>query len=114
MKTLLGRLRRLPDLHAKSFQARSEAERQAINTPVQGSAADLIKKAMVDLHQEIARRHLRTRLILQIHDELLFETPDAEAEEALGLVKGKMEGALELDVPLLVEARLGRNWAEAH
>jgi DNA polymerase I len=114
VRTLLGRLRRLPDLHARNFQARSEAERQAMNTPVQGSAADLIKKAMVDLHRELRARRLRTRLILQIHDELLLEAPDDEAEKALSLVKGVMERALSLDVPLVVDARLGRNWGDAH
>jgi len=114
VRTLLGRLRRLPDLHAKNFQVRAEAERQAMNTPVQGSAADLIKKAMIDLHRELEGRHLGARLILQIHDELLLEAPEAEAEEALATVKRVMEGALALDVPLVVEARLGRSWAEVH
>jgi DNA polymerase-1 len=114
VRTLLGRLRRLPDLRAGNFQVRMEAERQAINTPVQGSAADLIKKAMIDLHRELARRRLRTRLILQIHDELLLETPDAEAEEARELVKRIMEEALDLEVPLVADAKLGRSWAEVH
>jgi DNA polymerase-1 len=114
VRTLLGRLRRLPDLKAKNFQVRMEAERQAMNTPVQGSAADLIKKAMIDLHGELRGRGMRSRLILQIHDELLLEVPEAEAEEARGLVKEVMEGALALDVPLVVDARLGRNWAEVH
>jgi DNA polymerase I len=114
VRTLLGRLRRLPDLRAKNFQVRMEAERQAMNTPVQGSAADLIKKAMIDLHRQLAERRLRSRLILQIHDELLLEVPEDEAETARGLVKAVMEGALELEVPLVVDARLGRNWAEVH
>jgi DNA polymerase-1 len=114
VRTLLGRLRRLPDLHAKSFQVRMEAERQAVNTPVQGSAADLIKKAMIDLDRQLRARGMRSHLILQIHDELLLEVPEAEADAALALVKGVMEGALVLDVPLVVDARLGRNWAEAH
>jgi DNA polymerase-1 len=114
VRTLLGRLRRLPDLHAKNFQVRAEAERQAMNTPVQGSAADLIKKAMVDLDAAIDSRGLATRLILQIHDELLLEVPEEEAATALALVKEVMEGALVLDVPLVVDARLGKNWAEAH
>ncbi|HSB60269.1 MAG TPA: DNA polymerase I [Vicinamibacteria bacterium] len=114
VRTLLGRLRRLPDLRAKNFQVRMEAERQAMNTPVQGSAADLIKKAMIDLHRALGERGLRSRLILQIHDELLLEVPEAEAEEARRLVKEVMEGALELEVPLVVDARLGRNWAEVH
>jgi DNA polymerase-1 len=114
VRTLLGRLRRLPDLRAKSFPVRMEAERQAMNTPVQGSAADLIKKAMVDLHRELRERKLRSRLILQIHDELLLEVPEAEAEKAKALVTEVMEGALKLDVPLVADARLGRSWAEVH
>jgi DNA polymerase-1 len=114
VRTLLGRLRRLPDLRARNFQVRAEAERQAMNTPVQGSAADLIKRAMIDLHDEIAERKMRSRLILQIHDELLLEVPEAEAEEARALVKRVMEGALKLDVPLVAEAKLGKSWAEVH
>jgi DNA polymerase-1 len=114
VRTLLGRLRRLPDLRSPNFQIRAEAERQAMNTPVQGSAADLIKKAMIDLHREIRRRGLRARLILQIHDELLLEVPEEEAEEARELVRQVMEGALALDVPLVADARLGATWAEVH
>jgi DNA polymerase-1 len=114
VRTLLGRLRRLPDLHAANFQVRMEAERQAMNTPVQGSAADLIKKAMLDLHRELRERGLRSRLILQIHDELLLEVPEAEAEPARALVKQVMEGALPLDVPLVADARLGASWADVH
>ncbi len=114
VRTLLGRLRRLPDLHAKNFQVRAEAERQAMNTPVQGSAADLIKKAMIDLDRALRERSMATRLILQIHDELLLEAPEAEADAALALVKEVMEGALALDVPLVVDARTGKNWGEAH
>jgi DNA polymerase-1 len=114
VRTLLGRLRRLPDINSRNFQVRMEAERQALNTPVQGSAADLIKKAMIDLHRELRARAMKTRLILQIHDELLLEAPEPEAESARELVKSVMEHALELDVPLVVDARLGRSWAEAH
>ncbi len=114
VRTLLGRLRRLPDLKAKNFQVRMEAERQARNTPIQGSAADLIKKAMLDLDRELRARRLMTRLVLQIHDELLLETPEAEAESALGLVRDVMQGAMALDVPLVVEARLGPSWAAVH
>ncbi len=114
VRTLLGRLRRLPDLRAPNFQVRMEAERQAMNTPVQGSAADLIKKAMIDLFAELGRRRMKSRLILQIHDELLLEVPEAEAEEAKTLVKRVMEGALQLDVPLVAEAHLGPNWAAVH
>jgi DNA polymerase I len=114
VRTLLGRLRRLPDLQAKNFQVRMEAERQARNTPIQGSAADLIKKAMVDLHRELAQRRLASRLILQIHDELLLEVPAAEQDDALTLVRAVMEGALALDVPLVVDARVGQSWSAVH
>ncbi len=114
VRTLLGRLRRLPDLRAKSYPVRMEAERQAMNTPVQGSAADLIKRAMIDLDRELRERRMSSRLILQIHDELLLEVPEAEAEDAQALVTRVMEGALELEVPLVVDARLGKNWAEVH
>jgi DNA polymerase-1 len=114
VRTLLGRLRRLPDLRSPNFQIRAEAERQAMNTPVQGSAADLIKKAMIDLDREIRRRGLRARLILQIHDELLLEVPEEEAEQARELVRRVMEDALALDVPLVADARLGATWAEVH
>jgi DNA polymerase I len=114
VRTLLGRLRRLPDLHSKNFQVRAEAERQARNTPVQGSAADLIKKAMIDLDLALRERRMASRLILQIHDELLLEVPEAEGTAARELVVGVMERAFSLDVPLVVDARLGRNWAEAH
>jgi DNA polymerase-1 len=114
VRTLLGRLRRLPDLRSKNIPVRMEAERQAMNTPVQGSAADLIKRAMIDLHAALGAQKLRSRLILQIHDELLLEVPEAEAEAAQALVKRVMEGALELVVPLVADARLGRSWADVH
>jgi DNA polymerase I len=114
VRTLLGRLRRLPELKARNPQVRMEAERQAMNTPVQGSAADLIKKAMLDLHRALGARRMQSRLVLQIHDELLLEVPEAEKHDALELVQSIMQGALELDVPLVVDARLGPNWAAAH
>jgi DNA polymerase I len=114
VRTLLGRLRRLPEINSKNTPVRLEAERQAVNTPVQGSAADLIKRAMLDLHRELSRGQLRARLVLQIHDELLLEVPETEGARVLELVHRVMEGALALDVPLVVDARLGRNWAEAH
>jgi DNA polymerase I len=114
VRTLLGRLRRLPDINSKNFQVRMESERQAMNTPVQGSAADLIKKAMIDVDAELVRQKMASRLILQIHDELLLEVPEAESAAAMALVKEKMESALRLDVPLVVDARIGANWASVH
>lgn len=114
VRTMLGRLRRLPDIQAKNVPARLESERQAVNTRVQGSAADLIKKAMVDLDRSLRARGLKTRMISQIHDELLLETPEAEQDEALALVRKTMSEAMSLDVPLDVDARVGKNWATAH
>ena len=114
VRTMMGRLRRLPDIQSKNVPARLESERQAVNTRVQGSAADLIKKAMVDLDHALRARKMKTRLISQIHDELLLETPEAEQEEALELVKKTMSEAMILSVPLEVDAHLGKSWAAAH
>lgn len=114
VRTMMGRLRRLPDIQSKNVPARLESERQAVNTRVQGSAADLIKKAMVDLDHELRARKMKTRLISQIHDELLLETPESEQDEALEVVKKMMSGAMDLSVPLDVDAHLGKNWSAAH
>ena len=114
VRTMMGRLRRLPDIQSKNVPARLESERQAVNTRVQGSAADLIKKAMVDLDHALRERKLKTRLISQIHDELLLETPEGEHEEALQLVCKTMSEAMSLSVPLVVDAKVGKNWATAH
>ena len=112
--TLMGRRRNLPELNSKNYQARSMAERMAINTPIQGSAADLIKKAMIDLARALAKSRLKAKMLLQVHDELIFEVPENEIEETAALVKEKMENALPLDVPLIVDIGQGDNWAEAH
>jgi DNA polymerase-1 len=112
--TLLGRRRPLPALRGDDGRARAQAERIAANTPIQGSAADLIKKAMVIVHDRLNARDAATRLILQVHDELLLEGPADEAEEVADLVKVSMEGAVELSVPLTVEVGWGSNWEAAH
>ena len=114
VRTMMGRLRRLPDIQSKNVPARLESERQAVNTRVQGSAADLIKKAMVDLDHALRARKLKTRLISQIHDELLLETPEAEQETALQLVRKTMSEGMSLLVPLDVDAKVAKNWAGAH
>lgn len=88
------------------------AERAAINTPIQGGAADLIKLAMVNLERKLTKGRLRAWIILQIHDELLFEVPDEEINETRKIVKEEMEGAMRLSVPLAVETKVGRNWAQ--
>ena len=112
VKTLLGRRRYLPELSSGAYQMRSFGERAAMNSPIQGTAADIIKVAMVNTARELKRQGLRTRLILQVHDELIMESPQEEAERAMELLKRCMEGAAELDVPLLSEAKMGGNWNE--
>ena len=114
VETLLGRKRPIPEIHSPNNNVRMQAERMAINAPVQGTAADLIKIAMIRIWRRLKENSLKTRMILQIHDELLFEVPEAEVEAATSLIKAEMEGALSLSVPLKVEIGTGRNWAEAH
>lgn len=110
--TILGRRRYLPEINNKNMGIRQFAERQAVNTPIQGSAADLIKLAMVKIHDELTGKKLKSRLIMQIHDELVFDVPSEESNELVGLVKEKMENVLQLDVPVRVDIKKGRNWLE--
>jgi DNA polymerase-1 len=114
VSTLMGRRRYLPDIGSDHGGRRQMAERVATNTPIQGSAADIIKKAMVDLDAALAKAGLATRLVLQIHDELLLEAPEAEVDEASRLVTRVMEGAVSLRVPVVVDVGSGHNWGEAH
>ncbi len=113
-RTILGRRRALPDIKSRNATVRQAAERNAINTPVQGSAADLIKLAMVRIDRELQAARLQTRMVLQIHDELLFDAPRSEEEAVRSLVKSAMLGALDLGVPLEVAIGSGNNWLEAH
>ena len=112
--TLLGRRLPLPDLRSPRPELRAMAERIAVNAPIQGSAADLIKVAMVRLHACLRQAGLKARMILQVHDELVFETPVAEVEELRRLVRREMEGAVSLSVPVVVDVAVGTNWTEAH
>lgn len=112
--TLLGRRRALPDITSPHRGVAQAAERTAINTPIQGSAADLIKLAMVAIHRRLAQEHLRTAMLLQVHDELVFEVPEREHARAAAIAREEMEGAFPLKVPLRVDLGWGRNWAEAH
>lgn len=112
--TLLKRRRYLPNLASPHQGLRAEAERMAVNTPIQGTAADLIKVAMIAADADLARRHPRARLLLQVHDELVLEAPREEAVAVAAAVKERMEGALELDVPVVVEVGAGRDWADIH
>jgi DNA polymerase-1 len=112
VQTLLGRRRYIPDINSSNRQVREAAERMAINMPVQGTSADIIKVAMINLHREIAGRQLKSKMLLQVHDELIFEVPDAEMEMMRKLVCDVMSTAVELCVPLKVDTKTGRNWGE--
>ena len=112
-ETLMGRRRYLPELKSPKAPIREFGKRAAMNTPVQGTAADIIKLAMVRIDRALREAGLQSRLILQVHDELLLECPPEEAEKAAGLLREAMEGAIELSVPLVAEVHRGENWAEA-
>jgi DNA polymerase-1 len=110
--TMYGRRRLVPDLTSRNAQIRAQAERAAVNLPIQGTAADILKRAMIDVHEAL-RAVPGARMILTVHDELLFEVPDARAVEAAGLVRERMQGAASLRVPLIVDVGIGKNWKEA-
>ena len=112
VSTLFGRVRPIADINSKNFAARGFAERTAVNTPLQGTAADLIKIAMIRIDQELVRRKMRSRMTLQVHDELVFEAPQEEAEDLRALVRKEMEEVHPLRVPLLVEIGVGPNWCD--
>ncbi len=112
-KTMFGRIRTLADINSKNFTRRSFAERTAMNTPIQGSAADIIKLAMNAVQDELERRGLKSRLLVQVHDELVLEVPADEREEVETLLKDTMEHIVTLSVPLVVDIHCGRNWEEA-
>jgi len=112
--TLMGRKRYLKDINSLNSLVRSNAEHNAINTPIQGSAADIIKLAMINIHNKIKELKLKTKMILQVHDELLFDVPLNEKETMVNLIKTEMENAVKLSVPLIVDLSDGDNWSEAH
>jgi DNA polymerase-1 len=112
--TLLGRRRFIPELSSSTASVRSFGERTAVNTPIQGTAADLIKLAMIHIHQRLKQEHLQSKMILQVHDELVFEVADSEIDLMKKLVKEEMEGVLMLSVPIKVDMGVGKNWDEAH
>ena len=112
--TLLGRIRLLPDIANANSIVRQAAERTAINTPIQGSAADLIKLAMIKVDRELSQRKLQSAMLLTVHDELVFEVPPDELDSVTHLVQEIMEGIWDLKVPLKVNVAHGANWAEAH
>ncbi len=110
--TLFGRVRPIPDIHSKNFNLRGFAERTAVNTPLQGTAADLIKLAMIRIDQELRERQLQSRMLLQVHDELVFEVPEDEVETMKQLVADRMENVQALKVPLKVDVGVGKNWRD--
>jgi len=114
VKTLFGRRRPLPEIHASNFMRRSFSERVAMNAPIQGTAADIIKKAMVIVDQKLSEKNCQSRIVLQIHDELLLEVVKEELETVKDILVSAMEHVVSLPVPLIVEATVGNNWDEAH
>jgi DNA polymerase-1 len=114
VETLFGRRCHIQGIHDKNAARRNFAERQAINAPIQGTAADIMKRAMTRMPDALQENNLNARMILQVHDELLFEVPVAEKDATAALVKNIMESAATLSIPLIAEAGFGKNWAEAH
>src|SRR5690606_21906933 len=109
---LTGRRRYIPEIQSRNFNIRSFGERAATNAPIQGTAADLIKIAMIEVQRALDAEGAGARMLLQVHDELLLEAPHAERDATLALVRGRMEAAAELRVPLVVETGIGDNWLE--
>jgi DNA polymerase-1 len=112
VQTILGRKRVIQDINASNRQVREAAERMAINMPVQGTSADIIKKAMINLHREMLQRRLQSKMLLQVHDELVFEVPENEMAEMRVLVPEMMVNAIKLSIPLKVDTKTGKNWGE--
>ncbi len=112
MQTIFGRRRYIPELRDRSFNVRAFGERTATNSPIQGSAADLIKIAMIRIQRSLEREGLEAKMLLQVHDELVFEVPPDELDEVRALVRHAMEDAATLSVPLVVDLGVGDNWLE--
>ena len=118
VNTIFGRKCIIGDIDTKNPARRSFMERAAINAPIQGSAADIIKRAMIRMHDELKNSELKTKMLLQVHDELIFESDEMETDDSIRIIRKVMENAhkpsQELSVPLIVELRSGLNWNEAH
>ncbi len=113
VSSLYGRRRQIPSINDKNHTVRLRAEREAINMPIQGSASDIVKIAMLKVDAALRRENLQTKMIMQVHDELLLESPADEVEKVMEIVRREMESAVELDVPLTVEIGAGENWMTA-
>ena len=114
VETLFGRKRYLPDILSQNSVVRSFAERNAVNAPIQGTAADIIKMAMVSIHRRLKAEGLKAQMIMQVHDELNFNVPEAEVERVKEIVVSEMQNAVHLSVPIIAECGVGKNWLEAH
>ena len=113
VRSIFGRLRRLPDLKNRNASLRARAEREAINMPMQGSASDIVKRAMLRADAALEKAKIDARMILQVHDELVFEVPESQVDKATSVIKQAMESAADLAVPLIVEVGAGKNWMDA-
>jgi DNA polymerase-1 len=114
VETITGRRRYIRDINARNQMVRGGAERNAINAPIQGTAADMIKIAMVEIHELLQERKTQTKLLLQVHDELVFDLALDEKDELIPLIEEKMKSAIPMEIPILVESGTGTNWLEAH
>ena len=114
VETVFGRRLYMNEINAKNGMRRQYAERTAINAPMQGTAADIIKRAMINLDKDIQTGKFDMRMIMQVHDELIFEIKESQVDDAIKLITNKMEQAAELSVPLVVDVGIGNNWDEAH
>ena len=113
VKTMFGRKRVIDEIKSANYMVKTSGERMALNTPIQGTSADILKIAMIEIHKELKKRNLKTKMIIQVHDELLFDCPKEEQKEVEKLIKDKMENAYKLLVPLKVDIESGANWYEA-
>ena len=112
VETLLGRKRYIPEINSSNFQIRSSGERMAVNMPIQGTSADIIKISMINIHESINKLGLETKMIIQVHDELIFETPENEAVQLASILNEFMPNAVKLSVPLDIEIKTGVNWSD--
>jgi DNA polymerase-1 len=114
VETISGRRRYLKDINSANAVVRGAAERNAVNAPIQGSAADIIKIAMINIHKKLISENWKSKMLLQVHDELVFDVHNSELEKIQPMIKYEMENAFKMDVPLDVEIGIGKNWLEAH
>jgi len=113
VKTLMNRKRVIEELNSKNYMIKSQGERMALNAPIQGTSADIIKKAMIDIDREFKKLELKVKMIIQVHDELVFDCPEEEIDVVINIIKNKMEDVYHLNVPLKVEIVKGKDWYEA-